>query len=1083
MEYLMDALASVIKDPIEDPFLFEEIVIQSRGMKQWISIELAKKNGICANINYSFPRDVIESFSLKSQFDSNILFFKIMDLLPELIYDDKFSSIKAYLAEDKDGIRLYQLCSNIAALFDDYRVYRQDLLLNWQNNVEMFKGKHDALAWQSVLFRELINSGFDFFPIEIAEDFDRQNLSHRISVFGISSYPPLFLNFFEKLSSFFDINLFLLVPSKEFFGYSSSHFSGAEGLEQESFIEQGNPLVASLGKAGRDLQVLIEEFNYYEPLPDLWQDSLLDSETMLSYIQSDILNLYERKSGKDVEPVKALSKRDNSVSIHSCHTPIREIQVLKDQLLNLFENNPDLMPDDVIVMMPDIESYAPLIESVFSIEHKFSYTISDRKQQTESETIKAFLKIIKVMGSRFELHPVLDLLTQTSVTVKFSIDQAELNIIEKYVENAGVRWGIDSKYKKEAGFPEFEENTWQFGIQRLMLGYAMPENSNAFFCNFLPAECPEGLDAEIFGRLVLFLDTLFTGATSFLTSKPGSDSKQKSISEFCKSFALVLNSMIAKTTDNEKEFLFILDSIRQIESQAEQALFDKKISFAVAFKMLEEKLSQSVSAGSFMTGGITFCNLMPMRSIPFKVVCLVGMDEQSFPRKSGSRSFDLIEQFPRMGDKNVRDEDRYLFLEALMSARENLVITYTGFDIKDNSAIPCSTIVSELIDVIMDSFQIESEDDIICFHQLQPFSSRYFSKPDIFRSEQDKYFSFSNHALKISENLKRKSDKKELFLNKDLSLHDIAEESISLDNFCCFFRQPLEYILKNRLGIVLQESAILKEDREPVVLNQLDHYQIGADILDESIKAKQLNFNYDRHRASGKLSFGQKGRVDLEDIYTKVSPIYKKAETIIKDEVTAVHNADINLDGVSLSGSIDNIIEEQGRYILTFGKLNSQRLLKAWIYHLALNASSRDADPLKTILIGKNPGQSKETAQEIVFSEIDCDVASKVLSELIACYQSGSVKPFIFFSETSFEFVKHYLKTGQDSSKNNILSIMQKCKPKWHNPFFNTGDKNNRYTSLYFGDQDLFQNIDYFISTGFVENAIRIFKPLMENME
>ncbi|MCK5310751.1 MAG: exodeoxyribonuclease V subunit gamma [Desulfobacteraceae bacterium] len=1079
----MDALASVIKDPLEDPFLFEQIVIQSRGMKQWISIELAKRFGICANINYSFPREVIEQFSLKSQFDSNMLFWKIMGLLPELIHDDKYSprfrSIKAYLSEDKDGIRLYQLSSNIAALFDDYRIYRPDILSKWQNNIDIFKGSHlnkgknDFWTWQAILFRQLIENGIDCSPVKLAEDFEKSDLTQRISVFGISSYPPLFLNFFEQLSFFIDINLFLLVPSKEFFGYSTPRFINRAELEQEQYLEAGNPLVASFGKSGRDLQVLIEEFNYHEPLPELWHDPLLDSETMLSFLQSDILNLFERKHGKDKEPVDISIKDDNSISIHSCHTPMREVQVLKDQLLNLFEKNLDLKPDDIIVMMPDIESYAPLIEAVFSTEYRFSYSISDRKQRTESEIIKAFLKIINIMGSRFELHPVLDLLSQAPIAEKFSIDQTELNIIEKYTENAGIRWGIDSDYKKKAGLPKFNENTWQFGLQRLMLGYAMPEDSNTLFCNVLPAHCSEGAEAEIFGKFALFLDTLFRGATSL--------SRQNNIFGFCKTFKQILNSMIAKAADNESEFLFILDIIQQVENQSDQALFDNKISFAVALKIIENKLSQSVSAGSFMTGGITFCNLMPMRSIPFKVVGLMGMSELDFPRKSGSRSFDLIERFPRIGDKNVRDEDRFLFLEALISARENFIITYTGADIKDNSPIPCSTSVSELVDVIMDSFKLESEDELICYHPLQPFSPKYFT-------DHDKYFSFSTYALKISENFSKRSDNKEMFINRDFSLSALPEEDISLDSLCYFLKQPLEYMIKNRLGIVLQESSITKDDREPVVIDQLDNFQLGSDILEQGVDARRLSIDYDRYRATGRLSFGKKGKVDLEEIYTQAAPIFEKAEAIIEKEGIAPQNVNISLNGINVSGSIDLVKEGYGRFILTFGKLNPQRLLKGWIYHLALNISLGHGNSFKTVLVGKNTSQSKDIAKEIVFSEIDRHDAYKLLSDLVDCYQSGSAEPFIFFPETSYEFVKRILKTDSDFNtdrdvfKDNILSVMQQCKAKWYNSFFNTGDKINRYTSLYFGEQDLFQNVDYLISTGFVENSIRVFKPLMEHM-
>jgi exodeoxyribonuclease V gamma subunit len=164
MEYLMDALASVLKDPLEDPFLFEWIVIQSRGMRQWISIELAKNLGICANIKYCFPREIIERFSNDNQSDVSFVFWKIMGLLLELINDKKyagsFKSIKNYLEDDHAGVKLYQLTTRIADLFDDYRIYRPDILAKWQNKIPEGMDKYDFLKWQPVLFNKLIKNGF-----------------------------------------------------------------------------------------------------------------------------------------------------------------------------------------------------------------------------------------------------------------------------------------------------------------------------------------------------------------------------------------------------------------------------------------------------------------------------------------------------------------------------------------------------------------------------------------------------------------------------------------------------------------------------------------------------------------------------------------------------------------------------------------------------------------------------------------------------------------------------------------------------------------------------------------------------------
>lgn len=1065
----MDALASVIKDPLKDPFLFEWVAIQSRGMKQWISIELAKKIGICANIKYFFPRQVIEKFSLEPNCDVNLLFWKILDLLPKIIdegkFNSKFNSIKNYLTDGTDGIRLYQLTCNIANLFDDYRIYRPDILVKWKNSAETVQAKDSFWAWQPVLFRKLIENGFEYFPVKVAEE---KELPQRISVFGISSYPPQFLNFFKNLSKLTDINLFLLVPSKEFFGYSTV-------LAMEGTIDPGNPLVASLGKAGRDLQVLIEEFEYFEPLPDLWHDPLFESQTILSYLQSDILNLFERKQGREKEPIDINLKNDNSISIHSCHTPMREVQVLKDQLLKLFENNSELQPDDVIVMMPDIESYAPLIESVFSVEHKFPYSISDRKQKSESKTVKAFLKILNIMKSRFELHSVLDLLPMSPVADKFSIDQSELGLIEQYTENAKIRWGIDANHKKDTGFPEYYENTFKFGLQRLMLGYAMPEANDVLFCGVLPAPVPQGSEAEIIGKLALFLDTLFNSVKLF-------NLREENTSYFCKKFKRVLSSMIAKTSDNETEFLFILDAINQIENESTKAMFNNKLSFDVALKILEERLSHSVASGSFMTGGITFCNLMPMRSIPFKLVALMGMNEQEFPRKVSKVSFDLIEKFPRIGDKNVRSEDKYLFLEALISARENFIITYTGSNIKDNSPIPCSAVVSELIDVIMESFNIKSEQDLICYHPLQSFSPKYFEEPDFKDSNHDKLFSFSSNAFKLSKNLANKTDIDKLFINKSLSSSVLQKEDITLDDLCYFFKHPIAYMIKNRLGITFKESEEIEEDREPVVLGFLDTYQIGSDILAKSVESKQMDFDYDKYRAAGKLSFGKKGRIDLEEIYSQVSPIYQKAETIIKKEILIPQDIDLDFNGIKVTGLIDSVRDGNGRFIVTVGKLNPQRLINAWIYHLALSAYTKQKKSSETLLVGKPYGKSNEGVQEILFSEIKSRDAYALLSDLVMCYQSGFNNSFVFFPETSYELVKNFIDTDQDRSKSNIIKIMQKCKIKWYNSFSDSGDKINRYTSLYFGEQDLFQDADYFISTGLIENSLRVFKPLVEHM-
>jgi exonuclease V gamma subunit len=265
-------------------------------------------------------------------------------------------------------------------------------------------------------------------------------------------------------------------------------------------------------------------------------------------------------------------------------------------------------------------------------------------------------------------------------------------------------------------------------------------------------------------------------------------------------------------------------------------------------------------------------------------------------------------------------------------------------------------------------------------------------------------------------------------------------------------------------------------------LNHLDRYKIGSDIFEKGIQNKKLNIDYNRYRAEGILSFGIKGQVDLDEISAQVAPVFEKALAEMTQNIQDPQNIDIELNGINLTGVIDNIREDYSRLVLTFGKLNPQRLLKEWIYHLALNTFLKGDNSSQTILVGKNNNQSKEISQKIIFPKLHYKESEQLLSDLLDFYKSGSSQLFVFFPETSFEFVKNFLKSEKDNSKKNIFSIMQKCKTKWYSPFSNTGEKVNRYTDLYFGEQDLFQDIDYFMGTGFIENSVQVFQPLMELM-
>jgi exodeoxyribonuclease V gamma subunit len=744
MENLMDALASVMEEVPDNPMSPEWIGIQSRGMKQWINLELAQKFGVSANLNFLFPRQmvdhILEGFTpLKDQHDplnEDFLFWSIMKLIHENRSQDFLSYVETYIKGDETGKKLYQLSQKISKVFDDYQVYRPHMLMDWQNLSSFETLKDPAAQWQAALWTRAISKDPEnhlsfkarfFLEKACSKNIDTANLPSRMSLFGIPALPEIFVQIFEKMAQIMDINLFLLTPSNQFFfDIKSARQLGRLAVKQETgldpeqlYYEITNPLLSSLGTAGKNFHSCLEAFNYHEVFLDLFQDPLDESNTMLAFLQSDILNLVSRKPGQDDSPV-SVAASDTSVSIHACHSPMREAQVLKDLLLSEFEKQPDLSPHDIIVMMPDIEAYAPFIQSVFTLETALPFSISDRRKRSESESLDAFLKILALKNSRLEQSLVLDLLLSGSIARKFNISMEEIPKIEKMVEDANIFWGRHGDHRQSFGLPPFEENTWQFGLQRLFMGMAMPENHEGLVQNIFPCHSFEGIDLEVLGKFAAFIHALFIGLDTL--------ADQKTIEKWCEALTKIAFSLMDRNVNNEEDLAFLSQTIDTIKTDAKGAGFSHLVSFDMINSLIEHKLDQSISQGNFLAGNITFCNIMPMRSIPFKVVVLMGMDENSFPRQAFTPGFNLIKKYPKPHDKIQRDDDRYLFLETLLSARSKFVITYTGMSIQDNSKIPCAGVVSELADTMEQSFVFQDGPGYLFFHPLHPFNEEYFNQ-------------------------------------------------------------------------------------------------------------------------------------------------------------------------------------------------------------------------------------------------------------------------------------------------------------------------------------------------------------------
>ncbi|MFH2058693.1 MAG: exodeoxyribonuclease V subunit gamma [Pseudomonadota bacterium] len=1142
MENLMDVLVSVLQQVPDNPMQPEWIGIQSKGMKQWIMLQTAEKLGVCANMNFVFPRQMVDYIlagfkplqDLKDQSDradglnQDVLFWSILKQIKENPDTRALAGIAKYIQSDTTGKKQTQLALKMAKVFDDYQIYRPGMLLDWQQD-KVSSQVNDTLAvWQAELWKAIAPKAHHHLPgnIELflnsfsSDKLIKNHLPGQMSLFGVSALPVQFLQVFNKISNIMDINLFFLVPSNQyFFDIQSQKQLDKIALKTQNridpellYYEMTNPLLSSLGSSIKGFCSILEAYDYVEPDIDLFCDPVNENTNekpdpqkgLLNYLQSDILNLVNRKTDHEDKPI-LISDQDRSVQIHACHSPMRETQVLKDLLLDEFEKDPDLAPHDVIVMMPDIESYAPFIESCFSLENALPFAISDRRKKSESEVLNSFLKLLALKNLRFERGQVLDLLLSESIARKFKITPDEISKIEQMVTDAGILWGKNARHRESLGLSPFEENTWEFGLNRLFMGMAMAQNHDDLVAGVLPCYCLEGLELEALGKLSAFCHALFTRMDEI--------SKNMTIEQWCRELKKMIYSLMERNDQNSEDFGFLFQTIDQMSDDALAADFSDKLSPDIIFTLIEQKLDLSIAHGNFMAGNITFCNIMPMRSIPFKIVVLMGMDEKSFPRKTFGPGFDLIKKYPRQGDKIDRDEDRFLFLEALLSARSRFIITYTGMSIKDNSLIPCSGVVSELKETIDQGFVLSQGRDIHSFHPLHPFDRKYYID-QIGRITSGThqvgslYRSYSKDNLNIAQSLANQNFAQSIFIQKDLIEKNLIEkdnelepisisgnstpdhmnsDTIDIDEIIRFYKHPLKTWVENGLNLQIPELSESYPDRELFSINGLDQYLLGTGLLEKAMDQKKTVDQtkgadwYPFFKATGQLPYGTKGRVEYERIWKEAHPVIEKAKAFLNTKALPALITQIDMAGMTICGNLSDI-RENGRYSLNYGRLNGSRLVSAWIEHLFYNISAPAGYPQKTFLIGRDP-LKKNPVVTYVFKDLGSN-AFLYFEKLIQLFCQGNKNPVFLFCETAWQFVLSLSRKNFDTSRESIFEIMNQSKIKstWLGNDFQTGEKQDRTILLCVENNDPFDSVDTLLASGFVKNALIVYQPLFENL-
>jgi exodeoxyribonuclease V gamma subunit len=802
------------------------------------------------------------------------------------------------------------------------------------------------------------------------------------------------------------LNLFLLNPCREYWGdvvsekqmqHIKRKYPRAADIATELHLEEGNRLLASLGNHGKDFFTVISGFDF--EIHETYQDP--ECTDLLSCVQSDILNLRERKQTKgNAEDQKGsltspaavmhIDASDTSIQIHNCHSPMREIQVLHDNLLAMFEEDPHLRPKDIVVMAPDIETYAPYIQAVFATQPderlRIPYSIADQSARDQGLLIDGFFSFLDLKGSRFSATRVMRLLEAPGVKEKFGLSPTDIENIERWIRDTRIRWGIDGDHRQKIGLPAISENTWSAGIQRLLLGYAMPGNNQRMFNGILPYDEVEGGEVHSFGKFLDFIDTVFRYA--------GELNLPKQLKHWGTLLRRLLDDLFLSQEETEIEIQYLRNILDDLENRQAQSALDENLEFELIRFYLAQRLDKLSFGSGFMTGGVTLCAILPMRSIPFKVICLLRMNSDVFPRETQPLTFDLVAKHPQPGDRSRRDDDKYLFLESIISARNKLYISYVGQSIEDNSRIPPSVLVSELLDTIEKGFELPTKnilEHVVNVHRLQAFSPQYFK-------QGSGLFSYSEENRDAAAFL-HKNEAKVPLITGVLPLGPAEKEELHLvdiETLVRFFSNPIRFLLQQRLGIYLHDTVGLTARREDFELNPLDQYLVGQNLVDARMEGQDLIDYRPVQIAMGQLPHGNVGNFYYTELSNDVERFVSKIESLKVKKMADLLEARIQMDECVLQARLPEIYN-CGLLQVRYAKQRAQDLLSAWIYHLVFCESApKDLSPRSTIIFKNAAWQFEQVEHHL-----------SILKDLLNIFESGLEKPLHFFPRSSLEYVQH----------------------------------------------------------------------------
>lgn len=1100
-EALAERLLADLAAQRGDPFAVDHVIVPSAALRRWLTLAIARHEGICAHVRFDFLAQwlwrqvaaLVPRTQPETPFAPALLTWRVHAAFGDAGWVARHPRLARYLGAGDPVMRL-ELAARVAALIEQYTTYRPDWLQAWAQG-RRIDDHHVDEAWQAELWRRLAADLdlVDRHPVAAFVDALQRGgpaqaraagVPARVHVFALPAMPPLHQRLLAQLGRVIDVEAYVLNPCREYWFelVDRRRLVHLAARGRDAGHEEGNRLLAAWGRqtqalvdglvdlGGDAAGVEVADDGDYRPHP---------GHTLLARLHNAILDL------QPIEPGSiTLAADDRSLELHVCHSRTRELEVLHDRLLGLFAADPALQPSDVLVVTPDLEATAPLVDAVFGsvpAERHIPYAITGRARSTVNAPARALLELLALLVSRLPVTALFGLLQQPVVARRFGLDDDDLTQVHGWLQAAGVHWGLDGAHRGRFGVPATERHTLADGLSRLFLGHALPAQATEPLAGLLPGADIGGQQAVVLGRLWAFADALQQWQSRLSVAHPPA--------AWVELLGAACDRFFDAQGDEQADLLELHEVIAQLGDEMQRAGLTEALPLPVMRLALQQRLDDP-ARGGVPTGSVTVSSMSSLRGLPYAVVCVIGLDDGAFPTAARAPEFDLMAAHPRRGDRQRRLDERNLFLDLLLAARSHLHLSHTGRSVRDNSPLPPSVLVADLLDVLLPAIADDpgnrgslqaARRRLVVEHPLQPFSHAAFAvdgDPRL-RSHDRELAAALRQALAapalpvaaapagaaaIDDEADDESDDGGAaaaalrpFFTHPLPPPGPEWRTVAVEQLVEFFRHPSRFLLRRRLGVDLRRDDDQLQDDEPLVADHDGRRALAERLLPALLAGADRARALRLAEAGTDWPTGAMGRLQLQQELTVLEAFAARVRAATAQAALdpCVVERPFEIDGeawtlrITLAG-----LRPEGQLRWRCADVSARDLLEAWIHHLALCLAAPAGVDLRTQWLARH--------DTLAFAPV-ADARAQ-LAALLALYRRGLAEPLPFFPNSAWALV---------DSDDNLAKALAAWTPSEHRRFAEGADAAHRLALR--GRPDV-------LDPAFIALAHQVFDPLRESL-